>query len=127
MWVDKEMALKYATQTYYFIPIACSRNSGTPSPLLGLDLHFLELLDNLRADTMLVPQEIKWKLVVYAKILFSPIDQPTVRKGSRQAAEPNFIHCVHMGGGDAAWLRHQLTVTSHWVISNELPHDAHSW
>jgi len=66
-------------------------------------------------------------LTLHPKILLTLIDQPTVRKGSRQAAQPNFIQCVHMGGGDAAWLRHQSTVTSHWEIWNELPHDAHSW
>lgn len=52
---------------------------------------------------------------------------PQSGKEDRQAARLNFNCCVRVGGGDAAWLRHLSIVMSHWVISSELLHGAHSW
>lgn len=126
MWA-RQMELKYAAQPCSFVRAVCKRDRGTPSPLFGLDLHCHEPLDNLMADNGSATRHQLDAHSLCYEFVIGLLASPQSGKEDRQAAELNFNHCVQMGGGDAAWLRHQLTATSHQVIANGLQHGAHSW
>lgn len=89
---------------------------------LGLCHHFILLLPPPRTSTLSLNEGQRH---------FLPLPQaarwlPLLEKEDRQAAGLSLNCCVHMGGGDAAWLRHRWNATSRWATESGSPHGARS-